>query len=434
MNNQARRQQLAKLLPANAIAIIPGASEIIRNGDAHYRFCQDSDFYYLTGYEEPDALLVVVSGAQTESILFNRPRVLSEEIWTGPRLGQEDALSILKIDKAYAIDTFSTILPELLLEKEVIYFPFGRYPHYEKMVLQAWTKTKGKIRQGKKAPRALCDLAPLMGEMRVLKDQQELKYMREAARISVEGHLRMMRACPSLKMEYELEAEFLHEVMRQGCRGLAYDSIVASGENACVLHYTDNNRVLAADALVLIDAGGEFRHYASDITRTIPANGRYSPEQQAIYELVLSAQRAGIAQIKPGSRWNVIQEAMVRILTQGLIDLKILQGRLDSLLEQQAYKPFYMHSSGHWLGLDVHDVGAYKIDAAWRTLEPGMVLTVEPGLYLSSHVLPKDSPWCGIGVRIEDDILVTADGYENLTAALPTEVNQIEGVMRDGRS
>ncbi len=434
MNNHARRQQLAKLLPPDAIAIIPGASEVIRNGDAHYRFCQDSDFYYLTGYEEPNALLVVTSGQSSESILFNRPRCVSEEIWTGRRLGQEDASSILGVDKAYPIDSFSTHLPELLLEKNVIYFPFGRFPCYEKMVLDAWTKAKGKIRQGKKAPESLCDIAPLMGEMRVFKDEKELICMREAAKISVGAHLRMMRMCSSLNMEYELEAEFLYEVMRNGCRGLAYDSIVASGENACILHYTDNNKPLLKKSLVLIDAGGEYQHYAADITRTIPAGGRYSSEQKDIYELVLSAQKAGIEAVKPGARWDSIQQAIVRVLTQGLIDLKILQGHLDVLLEQQAYKPFYMHSSGHWLGLDVHDVGAYKIEDAWRSLSPGMVLTVEPGLYLSPHIVPDSSPWCGIGVRIEDDILVTPHGHENLTAALPREVSQIESVMNDGRS
>ncbi len=431
MPYRIRRQQLAKALPSNAIAIIPGAQEVIRNGDAHYRFRQDSDFYYLTGFDEPDALLVLTSGELGESILFNRIRVPSEELWTGPRLGQERAISSLNVDKAYSIDAFSTMLPELLLEKEAIYFPFTRAPAYEKMILEAWGKVKGKVRQGKMVPEILRDIAPLIGEMRVFKDSDELLLMREAARISTAGHLRMMQRCRALETEYELEAEFLYEVMRHGCRAVAYDSIVASGENACVLHYTANNQPLLRDQLVLIDAGGEYQHYASDITRTIPANGRFLGEQRAIYELVLKAQQAGIAMIKPGLLWPEIQEIMVRVLTEGLIDLNLLQGSRDTLIEQQAYKSFYMHSSGHWLGLDVHDAGTYKHQGTWRALQPGMVLTVEPGLYLSSLVVPEDSPWRGIGVRIEDDILVTEHGYENLTAKLPVEMDEIEGVMRD---
>ncbi len=431
MNYKARRQQLANLLPSGAIAIIPGAQEVIRNGDAHYRFCQDSDFYYLTGFEEPSAVLVVTSGRQSESILFNRERVPSEELWTGTRLGQEGARSVLKMDKAYPMEAFSVMLSELLLEKEAVYFPLTRFPMYEKILFDAWCKIKGQARQGKRAPESLKDIAPLIGEMRVFKDKEELLLMREAARISIAGHMRMMRQCRVLNIEYELEAEFLYEVMRQGCRGLAYDSIVASGENACVLHYTANNQALLRDQLVLIDAGGEYQHYAADITRTIPASGRYMGEQRAIYELVLQAQRAGIATIKPGVLWSHIQETMVAVLTEGLIHLKILQGARDTLIEQHAYQPFYMHSSGHWLGLDVHDVGAYKDQGAWRTLQPGMVLTVEPGLYLSSRAISKDTRWCGIGVRIEDDILVTENGYENLTAALPTDVNEIEDVMCD---
>jgi Xaa-Pro aminopeptidase len=426
-----RRQELAKRLPSRAIAVIPGAQEMIRNGDAHYRFRQDSDFYYLTGYDEPNALLVVMAGEAGESIVFNRKRVPSEELWTGPRLGQEGAISELQVTAAYPIEMFSNMLPELLLEKEAIYFPFSRAPAYEKMILEAWSKVKGNARQGKIVPDTLREIAPLIGEMRLFKDEHEIALMREAARISTAGHLRVMQRCTALRTEYELEAEFLYEVMRQGCRGLAYDSIVASGENACVLHYTANHDMLSRDQLVLIDAGGEYRYYASDITRTIPANGRFNGEQRAIYELVLSAQRAGINLVKPGVLWPHIQEVMVRVLTEGLIDLNLLKGSVDSLIEQQEYKRFYMHSSGHWLGLDVHDAGAYKKSEVWRTLEPGMVLTVEPGLYLSRQVMPEGAIGCGIGVRIEDDILVTEHGHENLTQGLPVKISEIEDVMRD---
>jgi Xaa-Pro aminopeptidase len=427
---KARRQKFANQLPVDAIAIIPGAFESIRNGDVHYRFCQDSDFFYLTGFEEPHALLIVTSGKQSESILFNQPRVLAEEQWTGSRLGQDDASHRLQVDKAFSIHHLQSRLPELLMNKQAIYYPLGKHPVYEKMVFEAWEHVKGKTRKGILAPQMFVDIAPMLGEMRLIKDAFELSCMREAARISIAGHRRMMERCRHLKTEYELEAEFLYEITRQGCRGLAYDSIVAGGVNACTLHYTANNQQLKSGELVLVDAGGEYQHYAADITRTYPVNGRFTTEQRLIYELVLRAQRAGIDCIKPGAFWHTIQETMVRILTEGLVELNILQGPVEQLIENEAYKPLYMHSSGHWLGLDVHDVGAYKENGSWRTLKPGMVLTVEPGLYISPELEQIDSRWKGIGVRIEDDIHVTADGYENLTAALPVHVDALEDLVR----
>jgi Xaa-Pro aminopeptidase len=425
---KVRRYELARQLPPDSIAIIPAASELLRNGDTHYRFCQDSHFFYLTGFEEPDALLVVISGKHAESILFNRPREPDKEQWTGPRLGQENAPAMLHVDKAYDIGQLSARLPELLAGKQVIYFPLGQYPLYEKMLFEAWALVKGKIRRGIHAPSSFVDIAPILGEMRLIKDSEELLLMREAARISIAAHHRVMQACRKLKMEYELEAVFLYEMTRLGCRNVAYDSIVAAGANACVLHYTANNQMLRPGELVLVDAGGEYQHYAADITRTFPVNGRFSEEQRLIYELVLRAQQAGIACIKPGMLWHTIQEAMVHVLTEGLVVLGLLKGNVQLLIEQEAYKPFYMHSSGHWLGLDVHDVGVYKENGAWRALKPGMVLTVEPGLYIAPH-LPVDARWKGIGVRIEDDIHVTTKGYENLTEALPVLVQEIEDVL-----
>ena len=426
----ARRQQLANQLPTNAIAVIPAASEQLRNGDTHYRFCQDSDFYYLTGFDEPEALLLISSGACCESVLFNRPRVPAQEQWTGPRLGQDDAPMVLNLNAAFSMACLDERLPELLTGKQTVYYPLGRYPVYEQALWRAWQVVKGKGRRGVVAPQSFVDLAPVLGEMRLIKSKDELALMREAARISIAGHQRAMRACRETPMEYVLEAEFLYEITRQGSRSTAYDSIVAGGARGCVLHYTANNQALVPGELVLMDAGGEWGHYAADITRTFPVSGRFSQEQRLIYELVLRAQHAGIACVKPGAAWDSIQQAVVEVLTQGLVELGLLHGAVDALIDAHAYKPFYMHSAGHWLGLDVHDAGAYTVDGSWRVLEPGMVLTVEPGLYISKGAEGVDSRWWGIGVRIEDDIHVTHDGHENLTEALPVTVDALEDFLR----
>lgn len=427
---QKRRQKLAQKLPQGAIAIIPAADEVIRNGDAHYRFRQDSDFYYLTGFNEPEALLLIVAGEKNESYLFNRPHNPTQEQWTGKRLGQEGACKELGITAAYTMEKLSEHLPEFLAGKTAIYYAIGRYPAYEKHVLHALQILKGQIRRGVKAPEALCDLEPVLSEMRLIKTEAEIALMRRAAAISVTAHKRAMQVCGQVDYEYQLEAELLYEFSRQGCRAVAYDPIVGGGANTCILHYTENNQPLRDGDLVLIDAGGEFGNYAADITRTFPVNGRFSAEQRAIYDLVLQAQKAGIACIKPGVAWNEVQQRIVRILTSGLCELGLLKGKVDELINQEAYKPFYMHNSGHWLGLDVHDCGRYKIESQWRPLQAGMVLTVEPGLYISAGMDGVEPRWWNIGVRIEDDILVTEDGYENLTAALPTEITEIEALMR----
>lgn len=427
---QMRRQTLAANLPVGAIAIIPAADEVSRNGDAHYPFRQDSDFYYLTGFNEPEAVLIILAGENSQSYLFNRPRDPAKEQWTGKRLGQDGALDELGIDSAYPIDSFSQRLPDFLENKSSIYYSIGRYPHRYEQVLSALLQVKGKIRRGVQAPEAVHDLEPLLSEMRLFKSEAEIALMRRAAEISIAGHKRAIRTCMSLGHEYQLEAELLYEFFSGGCRAVAYEPIVGSGANACVLHYNANNQPLKKGELVLIDAGAEFANYAADITRTFPVNGHFNNEQRAIYELVLKAQKAGISCVKPGVAWNKVQETMVRILTEGLLELGILQGQVDKLLADEAYKPFYMHTSGHWLGLDVHDVGRYKIDGEWRKLEPGMVLTVEPGLYISAGMPGVDKRWWNIGVRIEDDILVTVGGHENLTAALPVDVEEIEALAR----
>lgn len=427
---QDRRKRLAMQLPQGSIALIPAARECLRNGDAHYRFRQDSDFYYLTGFNEPDALLIITAGRQSESILFNRERQFSEEQWTGKRLGQDGAREQLGVDVAYSLAVLETQLPQCFADKTAIFYPVGRYPAWDKLIFDTWKIVKGKIRQGTNSPESFCDVMPILGEMRLFKSDAELHLMREAARISVAAHQRAMRACDQATFEYELEAEFLYELNRQGVRSVAYDSIVAGGSNACVLHYTDNNQALRAGDLVLIDAGGEVQNYAADITRTFPLNGRFSPEQKLIYELVLASQKAGKQCIRPGCLWDDVQQAIVGVLTSGLKDLGLLKGSVDDLIATDAYKPFYMHRSGHWLGLDVHDVGRYKNDGQWRKLESGMVLTVEPGLYIHDSIQGIDNRWHGIGVRIEDDICVTQQGYENFTDALAVEVNDIEALVR----
>ncbi|KTD76539.1 Xaa-Pro aminopeptidase [Legionella waltersii] len=427
---QARRNQLASQLPPDSVAIIPAAHELLRNGDAHYRFRQDSDFYYLTGYNEPDALLIIAAGKDNESILFNRSRNPAEEQWTGKRLGQEGAVHELGMSRAFPITELSEELPNLLCGKTSIYYNLGHNPAIEKRILNCIASIKSMVRKGTKSPESFCDLEPILSEMRLIKSDSEIALMRKAASISVSAHKKAMSVCREMDYEYQLEAELLYEFSRHGCRSVAYDPIVGSGASTCVLHYTDNNKPLRKGDLVLIDAGGEYANYAADITRTFPVNGEFSSEQKSIYQLVLKAQKEGIAAIKPGLPWNHVQQIMLRILTSGLCELGILKGDVDSLIQSEAYKPYYMHNSGHWLGLDVHDAGRYKIDNDWRPLEAGMVLTVEPGLYLSEHIEGLDKRWWNIGVRIEDDVLVTKTGHEVLTKELPVEVDEIEALMR----
>lgn len=425
----ARRQALAKRLPVDSIALIPAAQEVLRNGDSHYPFRQSSHFYYLTGFHEPNALLLIL-GKEGKSILFNRPRHPLEEQWTGRRLGQDDASAQLGVDIAYSIDSLDEKLPELLQDKKAIYSLIGQFEDWDKRILKAWQVLQTQSRRGIAAAETFGDLNPLLGEMRLFKSEGEVASLRRAAQISAAAHKRAMQACRYARSEYELEAEFRYELIRHGCRHVAYEPIVAGGAHACVLHYTANDQPLKLGELVLMDAGGEFDNYAADITRVFPTSGQFSAEQRLIYDLVLRAQRAGIACIRPGTLWNEIQQAIVAVLTQGLVELELLHGEVKYLIETEAYKPFYMHSSGHWLGLDVHDCGRYKIDGEWRALEPGMVLTVEPGLYISPGMAHVDAKWWGIGIRIEDDILVTTKGYENLTASLPVEPDEIEACMR----
>lgn len=425
---QKRRHLLANQLPKKSVAIIPAGHEQRRNGDSDFPFRQDSNFYYLTGFNEPEALLLIKSADEGTTYLLNRPRNPAEEQWTGKRLGQAEAPSQLKITDAFSIDSLATQLPELMKDCSAIYYSLGQYPQWDQVIFAALQQLKKQVRHGIKVPEAIIDLNPLLSELRLIKSENELNVLRQVALFSCNAHSRAIRATKHFSNEGQIEAELLYELRRQGCQSVAYTPIVGAGANACILHYTANNQPLRSGDLVLVDAGGELDNYAADITRTFPINGHFNTYQRAIYDLVLSAQKAGMDCIKPGKPWGDIQERIIHVLTEGLVELGILQGNPKQLVANQAYKPFYMHNSGHWLGLDVHDDGAYKITSEWRPLKPGMVLTIEPGLYLPAHLPGLDEKWWNIGVRIEDDIVVTEKGYENLTQSLPVEADAIEAL------
>jgi Xaa-Pro aminopeptidase len=426
-----RRKKIIKKIGRSGIVILPAAPVAARNGDYDYPYRQNSDFYYLTGFEEPEAAAIIAPNRKEgEFILFNRIRHRQEEIWTGMRAGQEGACKLFGADEAYPISELEKKLPELLEGREEVYYTIGLDRDFDKIVLAAMNKIRGKIRGGISSPIVFKDITDTLHEMRLIKSPAEIQLMRKAAEITAAAHTRAMQACKPGINEYHLEAEIIHEFQRNGARYPAYTSIVGSGGNSCILHYNENNKSIDKNSIVLIDAGCEYHYYASDVTRTFPANGRFSKEQKAIYEIVLAAQQAGIQAVRPGASWPAMQTAIVKVITQGLIHLGILKDKLDAAIEKEAYSPFYMHKSGHWLGIDVHDVGRYKIKGKWRVLRPGMVLTVEPGIYISSDMQEVDKRWHNIGVRIEDDILVTAKGHEVLSRQAPKEIEAIEALMR----
>ena len=427
---QKRRELVISQMQPNSIAIVTANREIKRNGDANYRFRQDSYFSYLTGFEEPDAVLILLKEEKLQQyILFTRPRDKEMEIWNGRRAGIEGAVCEFGADHAYPIAELDERLLELLLDKECIYYCHAHDKQLDDSIRHWCNQLKAKVRRGIVAPQQIINLEQILDEMRLIKSQAELNVMKHVAKISANAHLKAMKASKTFSYEYQYEALLLSEFVANGCRASAYDSIVGSGENACILHYTQNDARLNDNELVLIDAGGEYLNYAADITRTFPIKGRFSNEQKAIYEVVLKAQKEGVACVKPGNPWDSVQQVMVQIITEGLVELGILKGEVNTLIDEQAYREFYMHNSGHWLGLDVHDVGNYKIDGQWRRFKPGMVLTVEPGIYIAGGNPTVDSKWWNIGVRIEDDVIVTDSGCEVITAAVPKEVEDIERVM-----
>ena len=425
---QKRRQGLLKQMQ-HGVAIIPTAPEVARNADTHYDYRHDSNFYFLTGFTEPEAVLVLVAGDEPQTILFCRQRDPDREIWDGHRYGPDAAQVQFGFDSAYSVDVLDEKLAELLGNRPVLFYPLGLDPKWDHRILKVRSEVQAKVRSGIRAPDEVRDVRALLNEMRLFKDKHELDIMRRAAAISVRAHQRAMRfASPGL-FEYQIEAELLHEFCSHGARHPAYTSIVAGGANACVLHYVGNKDKLRDGDLLLIDAGCELEGYASDITRTFPINGKFGTEQKEVYEIVLAAQTAAIAAAKPKVPWDAPHNAALRVLAQGFIDLKLCHGSVDAVLETESYKKFFMHRTGHWLGMDVHDVGEYKIGDSWRPLQPGMVLTVEPGCYIRPADDVPLALW-NIGIRIEDDVLITAKGNEVLTATAPKNVAEIEELMR----
>ncbi len=423
-----RRARLLKSMQ-RGIAIIPTAPEVARNADTHYGYRHDSNFYYLSGFTEPEAVLVLIAGDEPQSILFCREKNLEREIWDGHRFGPDAAQEQFGFDAAYSINLLDEKLAELMGNQPALFYPLGFDAAWDQRILRLRHTVQEKIRSGIRAPDEIRDVRGLLNEMRLFKDTHELDIMRRAAAISTAAHKRAMRFTRPGQFEYQVEAELLHEFCSHGARHPAYTSIVAGGANACVLHYVGNNARLRDVDLLLIDAGCELDGYASDITRTFPISGKFSAEQKDVYEVVLAAQTAAIAAANPGQTWDAPHDAALRVLAQGFIDLKLCRGSVDDVLATESYKKFYMHRTGHWLGMDVHDVGDYKSGADWRALQPGMVLTVEPGCYIRPADDVPMALW-NIGIRIEDDVVITANGNEVLTDAAPKAVADIEELMR----
>jgi len=428
---RARREKLARAMQAG-IAVIPTAPERVRNRDSHYPYRFDSHFYYLSGFAEPASVLVIIAGDAPCSLLFCRERDEEREAWDGLRYGPEAARERFGFDQAHPIGKLDELLAGLLENQPAFFYPVGADPEWDARAMKWLNAVRTRARAGVAAPERMQDVRALIDEMRLVKDAQELSVMRRAARISAAAHRRAMQAARPGRNEYEVEAELLHEFRRNGAQFPAYSPIVAGGANACVLHYVANDAPLRDGDLLLIDAGCELDGYASDLTRTFPVSGRYSGAQREVYEIVLAAQAAAMDKVRAGNAWNEPHDAAVRVLAQGMLDLGLLKGALAEILEKESYKRFYMHRTGHWLGLDVHDAGDYKRQGAWRALVPGMTLTVEPGLYIraASDIAPRLH---GIGVRIEDDVLVTDKSCEVLTAEAPKSVEAIEALMRDSK-
>ena len=425
-----RRQALLARM-TDGIAIIPTAPEVVRNRDSHYPYRFDSYFYYLTGFTEPDALLVLIAGAEPKSILFCRDKNMEREIWDGFRYGAEAAKAAFCFDETYTIDQLDEIMPKLLGNQSKLFYSLGADALWDAKVTHWISNLREQGRMGISAPDDMSDVRKLVDEMRLVKTPYELDVMRRSAVIAADAHLRAMQKTKAGKLENEIEAEFLHEFYHKGAQAPAYTSIVAGGANACTLHYNANNCVLNDGDLLLIDAGCELDGYASDITRTFPVNGKFTAVQKDIYELVLAAQAAAIEKVNLNNHWNAPHQAALDVLVQGFIDFGLCQGTKEEVLENGSYRQFYMHRTGHWLGLDVHDAGEYKDKADnWRMLQTGNVLTVEPGCYIR----PADNVpehFHHIGIRIEDDVAVTTSACEVLTKGAPKTVAEIEATMAD---
>ena len=426
IHKQRRDRLLQKM--QRGIAVIPTAPEVVRNGDSHYPYRYDSHFYYLTGFDEPEAVLVLIAGDEPQSILFCREKNREREIWDGYRHGPDAAKEAFGFDAAFPIAQLDDKFTELMRNQPALFYPLGAQAAWDNRILALRARVQAQVRSGIMAPDEIHDVRALLDEMRLIKDDGELATMRRAAAISAAAHVRAMRATRPGRMEYEIEAELLHEFRRSGAQAPAYAPIVAGGANACVLHYIGNNAALKDGDLLLIDAACEVEGYAADITRTFPVNGKFSAVQKDVYGMVLAAQAAAIAAARPGAHWNEPHDAALRVIVQGLLDFKLCSGSMDAVLENESYKRFYMHRTGHWLGMDVHDVGACKQGNNWRVLQPGMAFTVEPGCYIRPADDVPQAFW-NIGVRIEDDVAITTESCEVLTEAAPKTVAAIEELM-----
>jgi len=424
-----RRRGLMRLMGRDAIAILPAAPVRHRNSDVEYDYRPDSDFYYLTGFNEPEAVAVLIPGrAIAEYVLFVRERNPEREIWDGKRAGPSGVVEHYGADDAFPITDIDEILPGLLENRGRVFYTMGLNQEFDQRLI-GWVNTlKAQGRSGLHPPQEFVTLDHALHDMRLYKSRAEISLMRRAGAIAARAHVRGMQFCRPGRMEYEVMAELLHEFNRNGA-DISYHPIVGGGPNSCVLHYRDNNARLNDGDLLLVDAGCEYGYYASDITRTYPINGRYTSEQRAVYEVVLEAQLAAIAKVKPGNHWNEPHDAAVRAITQGLVRIGLLRGAVSSLIRSGAYKKFFMHRTGHWLGMDVHDVGDYKVGEQWRVFEPGMVLTVEPGVYIAAGTRGVSRRFWNVGVRIEDDVVVTRTGCEVLTDAVPKQPDEIEALM-----
>ncbi len=425
-----RRREMMALMEENSIAILPGAGGKVRNGDVEFHFRQDSDFFYLTGFDEPDAVLALIPGREhDETILFCCERDEDQERWHGRVAGAEGAIEHHGMDDAFPVSDIDDILPGLIEGKSRIYYTMNVDREFDHQMF-GWVKLANPDdRAAATSPAEFVHCGPYLHELRLYKSPAEIKLMRLAANATVKGHCRIMERTRAGMMEYELEAELNHEFAMNGARWPAYPSIVGGGVNACVLHYICNDDVLRDGDLVLVDAGGEYENYACDVTRTFPVNGKFSNPQAEVYDLVLAAQQAAIAEVQPGNAWHRPHDVAVKVITEGLVSLGILQGDLEALLAGQAYLPYYMHKTGHWLGLDVHDVGEYQVNGAWRIFAAGMVTTIEPGIYISADLPGAPDRYRGIGIRIEDDVLVTKTGHEVLTEGAPKTIVAIEKLM-----
>ena len=433
---QERRDRLAEEMGPHSIAIIATSPVAMRNRDADYKFRADSSFFYLTGFAEPEAVAIIetfesIDEGYTYS-LFCRERDREMEIWHGYRAGVDGAVEDYDADEAYAIDLLDEEIIEKLLNKQKLFYRMGQQADFDARVAKWIAEVNGESRKGTSAPAQVIQLDRILDEMRLHKSTQEIELMQIASTISAQAHTRAMQAVKPGMMEYALEAELNYIFGQNGCVP-SYNSIVGGGENGCILHYVENDKVLKDGGLVLIDAACEYQLYASDITRTFPVNGKFSSEQKALYEVVLKAQLAAIDAVRIGNSYKEPHRIAVRILVQGLLDLGLMQGNIEQIIESESFHQFYMHGTGHWLGMDVHDVGSYKIEGEWRAYEEGMTVTVEPGLYIAPDDETVDAKWRGIGIRIEDDVVVTKDGPRVLTAAVVKTVEEIEALMASSR-